>query len=453
MKKLYNLTHKIFLLIFYRNDTELITFPGKKDRDFFIWQAVFGTVVVNLMFTTFLSGVFIHFDTPDGILGYIPILPSIAGILIIFSGMLTEKVRNVKRTVILLNIIAKLLILFVVFIPLIISNVFTPYYMMISAFFGFLCNAVMGILINNWFIEVVDEKIRGRYMSVRQVFTLVVSATIPILAGKFLDGNRDKYIAFCIIFTIGFLFSLLESFALSKVDVPKKEEHEFIHIKFLDLFKIPLKNKKFMKFIFLMVFFHLFWNLSMTFASVYQIKYMEISYTYINLMMALGAIIQVFIYPVIGRMIDKYGSNFVMRIAFFFFMIHGLLYFMMIKSNAYLIFFLLNVNVAFINPAWILSMFNERFKLIPRQGRTVYDGFFIAVLGISILCGPVLGNVLRNSFIGFNTQIIDFQEFRFLFLITFVVLFVLNIVMYILARIRNRNNPNYVKFQLFNKRR
>ncbi|MBN2852116.1 MAG: MFS transporter [Clostridia bacterium] len=434
-------------MVFYGNDIELLTFPNKKDRDMFIWQAVFGTVVVNLMFATFFSGIFIYFKTPDGLMGYVPTLPSIAGIFLIFSGVITEKIRNIKRVVVFLNYLSKTLILSIVWIPLLINNEYTPYIMLFIAFWGFLANAVMSIIINNWFVEVIDEKIRGRYMSARSIFTLIISATIPVIAGRFLDISTDKYVAFCVIFTVGWIFSNLESFSMSKISNPVKEEKDYIKYKFKDLFSKPLGNKEFMKFIWLMVFFHIVWNLSMTFASVYQLKYMEISYTYINLISALGAILQIFVYPVAGKMIDKYGSKLVMRIAFFFFMVHGLLYFFMVKQNAYILFFLLNINAVFINPAWALSTFNERFKIIPKQGRTIYDGFFSTVLGIAVVLGPVIGNLLRNLFLKLQLKNMELPEFRFLFLLTFIVLFIMNVIMFLNARKRSRHDENYVKFQ------
>jgi len=425
---------------------ELLTYPNKKDRDYFILQAVFGTVVVNLIFTVFLTGIFIHFNTPDGIMGYIPILPNIAGILLIFAGIITENIRNIKRAVILLNFIGKSFLLLIVWIPLFINNEYTPYIMLIMAFLGFLSNALMSILINNWFVEIIDEKIRGRYMSVRQMFSLLVSATIPIISGRFLDLSTDKYVAFCIIFSLGWFFSHLESFALSKIRVPIKESHEFKKIKFLDMFNKPFKNKKFMKFIYLMIFFHMVWFFSMTFASVYQLKYMQISYTYLNVMMAVGAIIQIFIYPMVGKMIDQYGSKLVMRIAFFFFMTHGILYFFMINSNAYFIYFLLNINGAFLNPTWILSTFNERFKLIPKKGRTLYDGFYMAIIGVSIFAGPFFGNLARKNIIKFQISNFEYPEFRLLFLLTSLILIVLNIVLFIKSK--NNKNDEYEQFKI-----
>lgn len=447
MNKMTAFVKRFFILIFYRNDTELLTYPGKKDRDFFILQAVLGTVVVNLMFTVFLSGIFIYFDTPDGIMGYIPILPSVAGILLIFTGTITEKIRNVKRTVIILNICSKSFLLTIVWIPLFIKGPALAYAMLAAAFIGFLLNAIMSVLINNWFVEAVDEKIRGRYMSVRQIFTLLVSATIPIISGRFLDMSPDKYVAFCIIFSIGWIFAGFESFSLSKIKAPAKEEHEYIKYKVADLFLKPLKNKAFMRFIWVMIIFSIVWNFSMAFASVYQIKYMEISYTYMNIMASIGAIAQILIYPLAGKIMDKYGSKLLMRIAFFFFMTHAFLYIFMGKGNAYLILFLLNINGSIVNPAWILATFNERFRLIPKQGRTIYDGFFVTVIGISTLLGPVLGNIIRKILLGANISFISFPEFRLLFLMTFVILLVLNTVLYIKGRKESRVNKNYIAFK------
>lgn len=425
---------KLYILVFYRNDTQLLTYPGKKDRDYFILQAVLGTIVVNLLFTVFLTGIFIYFDTPDSIMGYVPILPNIAGIFLIFTGIITEKIRNIKRVVIVLNFISKTFIVSIVWLPLLFNKSFAPYIMIACAFIGFLANAIMGVLINSWFIDTVDENIRGRYMSVRQVFPLLITATLPIITARFLDTSPNEYFAFCVIFSVGWIASFFESYSLFKVTSPKKEEHEYVKYKFIELFKKPLKNKAFMKFIILQILFHLIWNISMSFATVYNIKYMGISYTFINLMMAMSAIGQMIIYPQMGKAMDKYGTKFIMRFAFIFFMINSLLYFFMMENTSYLLFFIVNINMAILSPAWVLSTFNGRFEVIPKKGRTMYDGFFTTVLGVSIFLGPTIGNILRKIIVNKDITSMAYPEFRLLFLITFIGLFVLNIVLLIKSK-------------------
>lgn len=423
---IFRLLNKFFVLVFYRNDLQLLAAPGKKDRNFFILQAVFGTATISLFLGVFLSGLYIYMGAPDEVMGYIPIMPNIAGILMIFTAGITERVKNVKRMVVILNFISKGLLFCAVWIPAFIPWGTALYIMLPLTFLGFVFNTIMSILINSWFVDTIDIGIRGRYMGTRQSFSLLISATLPVIAGRFLDGFHDRYLAFCIIYSAAFLFSFMESFSLSKVTSPPVHEHKSKKIKLKDIFITPLKNKAFMKFMAIMLLFHLAWFLSMTFAQVYEIRYMKISYTYLTLMGSIGAIIQVLIYPLWGKITDKYGSNIVMRIAIFMFMVHTVLYFFMVRSNAHILLVFLNINGAILTPAWILSTFNERFSTIPTEGRTIYDSFFTAFNGAVILLAPTIGNILRRVISSYDISIIPYAEFKILFLISFVSLLALN---------------------------
>ncbi len=408
--------------------------PGKKDRDYFIRQAVFSTMVVSLFLGVFLSGLYIYMGAPDSIMGYIPILPNIAGIFLIFTGGLTEQVKNAKRLVIILNLLSKTLLFSAVWIPLLVTWNKALFIMLPITFLGLSINSIMGILINSWFIDTIDISIRGRYMGARQVFTLVVSAILPVVAGKFLDGFTDRYFAFCIIYSVAWFFSFFESASLYKITSPPVHEDTGKKIKFRQLFSIPLKNKNFMKFMVIQIAFHLIWFTSMTFAQVYEIRYMKLSYTYLTTMGSMGAVLQMLLYPVWGKIIDRYGSFLVMRIAMFLFMVHAFLYFFMLKGNAQILILILNINSAILSPAWILSTFNERFNTIPREGRKVYDSFFTTVLAATILLAPTIGNLLRGLVLGGNLKFLPFPEFKILFFLTFLLLLLLNTILFIKSK-------------------
>lgn len=435
--KVIQFLNKVFLLFFYRNDMQLLTAPGKKDRDYFILQSVFGTMVISLFLGVFLTGLYIEMGAPDSVVGYLPILGSIAGIFLVFTGSLTERVKKVKRTVIILNFVGKTLLLSAVFVPLVVSREAAPYIMLPLTFLGLTVNAIMSVIINSWFIDTIDISIRGRYMGARAVFSLLVSATLPVIAGNFLDGFYDRYTAFLIIYLAAWSFSLLESISMGKITEPVPHEGKNKKIKFSELFSVPLKNKEFMKFCAIQMFFHLSWFISMTFASLYEIKYMQLSYSTLTIMGSLSAVIQMFLYPVWGKVIDRHGSAIVMRIAILLYMLHVGIYFFMVKGNAPYLLFLLNINGAILSPAWGLSTFNERFSRIPKEGRTAYDSFFTTLLAIVILLAPTLGNLLRNAIIDSGTKFWVFPEFKLVFILSFVLLLMLNIYLFIQSKKTN----------------
>lgn len=418
---------------------QLVTAPGKTDRDWFIKQAMFGTAFAALVGGVFISGLFIEMDTPDYLMGYIPFIGSIAGITVIFAGLVIERIRNRKKFILILNMISKSLIVSAVWIPLFVPREIAPFVMLPIVFFGYSLQAFMSIAINSWFVDIIDKRIRGRFMSVKQIFALIVSATFPVIAGRFLDTAPDRYIAFCIIYSIAWGFMWLETLAFSKISAPQTKPMGKGNVRFVDLFIKPLKNKEFMKLMLMLGAFYFIWYTSMSYSSVYQLRYLKIPYTLITAFGIINPVLQMVWYPFWGRMNDKYGPAFMIRLALWLYSLHALLWFFMTSTSYYFIMPLIQINASLLGPAFNLGVFNSKYNTIPQKGRSLYDGFFTAVVGSIILIAPTLGNFIKMG-IEKNMPVtggIEFPQFRLLFAIATILVFILNIYNLISAKKRN----------------
>ena len=455
MKKLKRAFGKLFLLLFYRNDMQLVTAPGKPDRDWFIKQAIFGTAFAALVGGVFLSGLFIEMGTPDYLMGYIPFIGSIAGIMLIFAGLVIERVKNRKKFIIILNILAKSLIVSAVWIPAFVRWEIAPFIMLPIVFLGYSLQAFMGITINSWFVDVVDSRIRGRFMSTKQIFALIISATFPVIAGRFLDSFMNKYIVFCVLYSIAWLFMWLETYSFTKIHDPGFKTLGKGKIKFKDLFTKPVKNKEFMKLMAMLGFFYFSWYMTMSFASVYQIRYLGIPYTFITAMGVINPILQMIWYPMWGKLTDKYGPQFIIRVALWMYVLQAVLWFCMTSGSYYFIMPLLQVNASLIGPAFMLGIFNTKYSVIPQEGRSIYDGFYMAAVGGIILLAPTIGNLLKNLIDNNSHKIVgmEFPQFRIMFAIAAVMVLTLNIINLIKAKKENNlvNEKAFIK-NIFSKK-
>ncbi|GEM_PF-513755 len=436
MKKMKRALGKAYLALFYRNDMQMVTAPGKSDRDWFIRQAIFGTAFGALVGGVFLSGLFVEMGAPDYLMGYIPFIGSIAGILVVFAGLIVERIKNRKRFIVILNIISKSLIVLTVWIPLFIKGDIASYIMLAVVFSGYALNSYMGITINSLFVDVIDSEIRGRFMGVKQIFALVISAIFPIVAGRYLDTAPDRYIAFCVIYSIAWIFMWAETYAFSKIIDPGFKTLENGSVRLRDLFLIPLRDKNFMKLMLLMGVFYFSWYMTMSFSSVYQLRYLEIPYTFITAMGMINPVLQMAWYPMWGKMVDKYGPQFILRLALWLYVLQALLWFCMTKGSYWVIMPLLQINASMIGPAFMLGVFNSKYEVIPQEGRSLYDGFFTSSVGLIIFVAPTVGNLVKNLIennAGSMTNM-AFPQFRLLFLLAAVLVLLINIYNLIVAR-------------------
>ena len=85
--KIKDYLRKLYISVFYRNDTKLLTMPGKKDRDWFIVQGFVGTVFALLTGATYLTGLFNKVNAPEIVIAYLPIIGSVAGVMAILPDM------------------------------------------------------------------------------------------------------------------------------------------------------------------------------------------------------------------------------------------------------------------------------------------------------------------------------------------------------------------------------
>ena len=97
LDKIKNSSLKIYIALFYRNDTKLLTMPGKKDRDWFIIQALVGTVFALFTGATYLTGLFNKVHAPEILIAYLPIVGSIAGVITIFAGYAMQHIKSRKK--------------------------------------------------------------------------------------------------------------------------------------------------------------------------------------------------------------------------------------------------------------------------------------------------------------------------------------------------------------------
>jgi len=411
---------KLTQRIIYQNDRELLDNQYKRSQDYFILQAVFATIFSLLTGGVFLSGFAIYLGASDEVVSYLNLTPTICGVFLVIGGIFMENVHSKKKAVIALTIFSKLFICIVITIPLFVPENYRQQVLLAVLIVAYILQALNGLIINKWFISIVPTNIRGRYFALRQAFAVSVNVAFPLVTGWFMDTVQDKYIGFVVLYSLGLLAMAVEVFAFGNIDEPAVDSIEKKKIKITDIIRLPLQNREFCLYCINLFIFYVFLYFSYSFMNVYLIRYLKLSYIVINLINMLSAILQILMLRFWGKLSDKCGHQFVMNACIWFFA--GETFLWAIASKSIIIFFIPFICIfsAAGNSGFAIGVFNRRYMIIPEKGRTIYDGFFSAVLGIALLVAPIAGGIFKsifaeNSFIKSN---IEFGEFRLLFMIT-----------------------------------
>lgn len=442
-----NILEKLTQKIVYQNDQDLLDNKFKRSQDYFILQAFFATIFSLLTGGVFLSGFAIYLGASDGVVSYIILIPTICGIFLVIGGIFMENVHSKKKTVIALSILSKLLICSIVSIPLFVPEVYRQLVLLTVLAIAYILQALNGLIINKWFISIVPVNIRGRYFAVRQSFAVSVNVVFPLIAGWFMDTVHDQYVGFVVLFSLGLLAMAVEVFAYTNIDEPVVESMERNNIKFIDVIRLPLQNREFCSYVLTLFIFYVFLYFSCSFTNVYMIRYLKLPYTVITLINTLSAILQIFMLRVWGTLSDKYGHQFVMNACMWFFAGETFLWAIASKSTIIIFIPIACFFSAAGNSGFAIGVFNRRYTIIPEKGRTIYDGFYSAAIGIALLIAPILGgsfkSILASS--SFITHNIEFGEFRILYMITCTGIIILQVINLLIRRNKAIRKSKYFK--------
>lgn len=418
-----------FSKILYNNDYELLNNRFKKSQDYFIMQGVFNSAATIVVSGVFLAGYFVYLGASDQMIGFLNLLPNICGITLLFSSAFLELFKKRRSLIMAFTAVTYLLILLILFVPFLIPKAYQSFAALALLCIAYILQALKNTAVNCWLINVVPENIRGRYYSIRQIFLLIVSIALPVFAGMIMDSIGSKYIGFVILCCMGFIFMIIENYSIYHIEEPYDKSETKNKFKLIDSLKLPMKNKQYLKYILFIDLIYIILYISCTFTSVYEIRYLKLSYTLMTSIGVWMAILQIIFYKIWGTLSDKYGHDFVLMASVWFFSGELSMWALMPKTMAAQFMMCASVFSAIANSGFMLSTFNKRFEMVPKEGRALYDGFFNAGLGLALLLSPILGGVLKDAIASSSVfRNIEFGQFRILYAMSASGIFILQLI-------------------------
>ena len=444
-------TWKTFLnRTIYNNDYELLSSPAKKNMDRFIIQAMFGTAFGAFSGGVFLAGYLLHLGASDSVVSYIPLMPNICGIFLIFFSTLVDKRESRKKLLITINAICKVFLISVAFVPLFVPEPMQIPVILVFLVIGQAIAGINGIAFNTWFNELIPGQIKGRYFSTRQIFCVLMSAILPVAAGYFVDNTTNKYLAFVVLFLCAALTGGIELIVFARIDDVKIAVNK-VKTNALKAFSKPFRDKPFRSYVFVSCLFHFLFHVSASFSQTFLLRYLNVSFTYINAMSTLNFALQMFLfYKFWGMVTDRLGSNFTLAVSMAIYTLDLLAWVFISESTLAFIYPGLQLIAAIEGSGFTVGLYTRRYELMPKEGRSVYDSFFVCCLGIALLAAPFVGELLRNAFGSIDgiNEAISFGSFRAVYLFSTIAVLILNIFHIMHAKKRDGDNSHFSKASL-----
>lgn len=401
----------------------------KTSRAFHI-QIVFGTAFTFLTGGVFLSGFAMHMGASDLLVSYISMITNICGVSILFFSGFIGRFHSFKKITISLTALSKSVTLLIVLIPMFVPRgaqitVFVP--LMVAAF---TLQAQATVVLNNWLVLFVNEKQSGTYIARRQTCVLAVTVLLSVAGGRVLDAVSGAYVGFAILFAVAFGMAVMELLVLFRIPDAVQQMAACEKIKFTDKFFVPLRCRPFLLFVVYIFLFYLMLSIADSYTVVYMMRYLGLSYTATTLMQMLISLPQLFLLGIWGKISDRKGHAFALKLSIWFFIGETLFMALSNEQNLYLLIPTAFLFASVANAGFVVSVFNRRYELMPREGRILYDNFYSAAVGLAFILGPVIGGVIKRGLESVDQldSMIQFGNIRLLYVISTIGIILLQLI-------------------------
>jgi len=244
----------------------------------------------------------------------------------------------------------------------------------------------------SWMGDLVPEKDRGRYFSIRNRATEAAGITIALIASFFLDYIKTKGLAllgFSILFLLAFTFRFISFIIFKKQYSPK------LKLKRGDYFSLVAFLKRFDNFGKFAVFSAIFYfslMIASPFFSVYMLEDLKFSYTSFIIVSMSASIYYLLFSLIIGKFSDKFGNKKLLLFGGLLFAINPL--FWLFIKNPYLLVGIPQLVSGLANAALIIGYNNFTYDSVSQHKRGICVAYFNLLLGIGTFVGSILGGAI-----------------------------------------------------------
>lgn len=359
-------------------------------------------IMANLIGGNFFTGLMLLLGADDGFIGLISIFVNAANCLQIFSPLILEHFPQRKKLIIIMRLIIQTLnIVFIGCIPFFPAGQQTKLLLFAAA--QLILN-VLNALINSgysvWHIQFIPNRIRVNYFTLITMTNGAIVALCNLAAGFVVDQFKAAGLdvwGFTVLRIIAYLLLLHDLTLLWRMREQPYENAGFgVNLK--DLFVKPFKEKLYLRTVTIAVLWALTGSVQGSFYSVYMLRNIEASYSFINIVSLLNAPILIFFTPLWSKFLRRSSSWFrTLNICMSIYAVHYFLLGLVNQDNYLWLYTVAQIWAFIIGAGILLAMNNVPYVNIPPQNQTLYIGFYSTIYNLGALLGVTIGRQLVTS--------------------------------------------------------
>ena len=263
-------------------------------------------VTANLIGANFFTGFLLLMNASDSYVGLIAMIAMFGNMLQVLSPLLLERFAERKRvlmigrgTVHFLNIVV------ISVIPLLVpADALKLSLILIVVLLLNVINAMMAPGYQVWHIKSIPNEIRSRYFSFFTLTNSILVYTVVLAGSQVVDAFKkggSELTGLLIIRGLAFVLAILDLYFLSKIKeypVPGRD------IKIKDVLFSPFK-RKYLITVAIACMWSFSANIPSSFYTVYLLRELKISYSFINTVNMLSVPVMIFFMPIWRKRVDR----------------------------------------------------------------------------------------------------------------------------------------------------
>ncbi len=352
-------------------------------------------IIANLVGGNFFTGMMLLLNADDGFIGLMSMFIFAANCLQILSPLVLEHFPKRKKLLIGLRLVYQAInIVFIGLIPFFpMENQARLVIFGASVLLLNVLSAVTAPGLTVWHIQFIPQRIRVKYFSLLSMTNGIVVALFNLLGGYAVDLFKNAGLEVWGFETLR-IFSLVllfyDLFLLSRMKEDNYDQSGQ-KVNLINLMVLPFREKKYLRTVGIAFLWSMIANIPGAYYSVYLLRDVEVSYSFINVVNMLNVPILILLTPLWSRFLRKFSWLKTCNVAIALYALHYLLLSMVTKGN-YMWLYPAALIYAFILMVGInLSFANIPYINIPKQSQTLYIGFYSTMCNLGALLGVTFG--------------------------------------------------------------
>lgn len=398
----------------YRMSNVVRRFNKKQKR--FLASQIVGSVYNTLISGTMITGFLLYLGIPSYWIGILMSIPMLANVVQILIDHIWDFLPHSSRVITSMVLIARLLILSIIFIPWISvlyeavngSYPMTHKIIMIIIiwFPAYILSAGSGIRMNYWMVSIFPAQYSSVLLAYRDRIVIALSSALLFGIGCYIDllqGTKNELTGYMVLFLIACMVSLMDFFILKDVTYPTqlsdKREKSFINC-----IRVISSDKKFIKFETYIFFLNLSMNIANPYFNAYMIEQLHLKYVIIMSLNILLAVTEIIAANMWGNIGAKVSWNKILKRVSIILGVQFLVWSMVTQKTIWII-ILIYFSSGMIATGLASSQFMLPYHYIEKENVFTYMSVHTTTVALGGFAGSLIGSIIIQMFKSVEIQI------------------------------------------------